>query len=266
MTHEEKSICPVCGKKKSRMAAHFAISHPELNPDDYGILTKIAAQSSGPVAAGAGDLLPPPGDPPELPNDPPAERGVSQAINTLLSHIEEQAATIKALNERTETITRELSAFQQNVGETFKTIPQVVNHSVTAHFDQLVAAAQARQAVASGDGEGQTNVEIQPPPPQPSNRPDLLAVMMQLAPFLQKVFAPEGSGGTDFDKIVKTFEGIDRLAELRQAPYRHGQEDTLRLLTTADKMGIPLQRVAEAYDQERHPKTQPGPAPASGTT
>ena len=261
MNREEKLPCPVCGKARSRMASHFASSHPELNPDDFGsigpeVREKAAREPDRP------DLTAPPG---------PAEgeagtggvaepSGLSLVMDRLLEHLDRQEETIRAQQARIDALSQDLQGFQSSVLQNLNQMPTLVNRAVTAHFDQIVAEAQARSGDLNLQGPG---METPTPGPADKQQPGRAMVEQILPLLLQSLLQPQPpQPAGDMEKMVKMFEGIDRLAELRQAPYRHGQEDTLRLLTTADKMGIPLGRVAEAWEQQHRARTQPGPAPA----
>ncbi len=261
MNREEKLPCPVCGKARSRMASHFASSHPELNPDDFGIIGPEVRERAAREPAGAdAPANPAPADT-EAPAGEPAEAsGLTLVIDRLLEHLDQQAETIQAQQARIEALSQDLQGFQTTVVQNLNQMPTLINRAVTAHFDQVLAEAQA----AAGDNPRQDPALPGATPGPAEKQRGGRAILEQLLPLLlQSVLQPQQpQPGGDLDRMVKMFEGIDRLAELRQAPYRHGQEDTLRLLTTADKMGIPLGRVAEAWDQQNRARTQPGPAPA----
>ena len=260
MNREEKMPCPICGKEKSRMSLHFASSHPDVNPDDYGIIGPEVKEGVPREPAG-----PDPGAPPAvteaepMAGEPAEASGLTLVIDRLLQHLDQQAETVRAQQSRIDALSQDLQGFQASVLQNLNQMPTLVNRAVTAHFDQIVAEAQSR----SGD-RGLQGPAMETPAPGPSETQGGKGVLEQFMPLLlQMLLQPQQTQPTgELDRMVKMFEGIDRLAELRQAPYRHGQEDTLKLLTTADRMGIPVSRVAEAWDQQNQVRAQPGPARA----
>jgi hypothetical protein len=147
MTRENRQICPVpgCGKRVQRLGAHFINSHPGMNANDFG--------------AGLAPLKPPGAQqvvPAAAPEPQQVDPGIAQSINKLLEHIEGQAAVIQAQQERIEALAKEQSTFQESVLKNFNDMPKMVDRSVTGHFDQILAEAQARQAGASGNGQQET--------------------------------------------------------------------------------------------------------------
>ncbi len=257
MNREEKMPCPICGKEKSRMSLHFASSHPDVNPDDYGIIgPEIRATPKPETVEPDLSASSKPAEAEAMAGQPAEPSGLNLVIDRLLEHLDRQAETIRAQQARMDALSQDLQGFQASVVQNLNQMPTLVNRAVTAHFDQIVAEAQSR----SGDHNLQSpGMEAPAPGPAETRGRGVLEQFMPL--LLQTLLQPQQTQPTgELDRMVKMFEGIDRLAELRQAPYRHGQEDTLKLLTTADRMGIPVSRVAEAWDQQNQPRTQPGPA------
>jgi hypothetical protein len=259
MTRENRQICPVpgCGKNVARFGGengHFAISHPDLDPNDFGLgLLPLAAPGAQQVVAPAAR------EPQQAGVDP----GLAQAIQSMLSHVESQAQIIKEQQERLEALAKEQSAFQESVLKNFNDMPKMVDRSVTGHFDQLLAEAQARQA-QGGNGQQETAVVTadgapMTQQPQPGKRPDLLALFTQLAPLFLGQNKPA-------DNIIGQLAMMKQIADVfNPLPgIMAGMQMMSTMITTSSRAGLSVdemakggQKVIDGLGQSVKPPTIP---------
>ncbi len=271
MSREEKSLCPACGKKKSRMAAHFAISHPDLDPNVYGIGTFAPSVAYAGPGVDPGDFgLDPPQPEAEdsRPADPLGDPAVGQAISSLLRHIEEQRAMVAGQQEQIQNLTAELSGFQASVLKNFNEMPKLVQGSVTAHFDQLIAEAQAR---AAGNGAQPAAVAPEDPPPTammaPAGAgPGRNAMLEQLLPvFLQAIAGGNKPAGGDLMQQITMLKTIaDAFNPMPN--ILAGMNMATTMFTAASRSGISPQDAAKGSEhliETMQPLTQPKWPPAA---
>jgi hypothetical protein len=252
MTREDRIKCPACGKIVARLEVHFRQSHPDLDPDTYGLVLGIPETPAEPVGSPefsrSADL---PADASESETEPdlvPPAFDMQAIMSPIVEAMKRQQQVINELQGQLLQQQKDAAEFQQSVVGHLNGLPNLVDRSLTQRLDQLAGQYQSQQEGMPDMGPDMPGAAAPSPRPNPSaamaSDPKAQMLMQLLPVIAQKLLAPEpAQGGTDFDKMVKLLEGVDKIAEMRQAPYRNGFDDALKLLTTANRMGVPTEKI-----------------------
>ena len=251
MTREDRLICPVpgCGKRVARLEVHFRQSHPDLNPDDYSITLGLLPAGPDPALSAAAEDDPPTElDPDPEPEDPPQPSAASAApavdFQAALAPMADMIRQLGAANAQLQAQLlqqqKEMAEFRQSVIAGLNSVPAIVDKSLTQRLDQV--AAEYQQSLGMTPPEAQPNAN---PMAAAAGDPKMSLLTHLLPALVEKLFKPEPTrpAESEFGKLLELLRGADAIAEMRQAPYRNGFDDALKLLTTANRMGVSTEKI-----------------------
>ena len=188
------------------------------------------------TAGSAGDA-PNPGDPPASAPEPGPEPDPLQSTMVMLADIiKQQGAAMAQLQGQLQQQQKDFAEFQQSVVANFNSLPNIVEHSLTARLDQLSAQYQQQQAsgVAGADPTGAGPAQIAQDPKG--------ALVANLLPILLQKFLGGGEQQNGMGQLVGQLQGLGQLmntiGEMQRTPWMQGAKFVTDVFATGARIGL----------------------------
>lgn len=213
--------CPVCKKPCKNLTSHMRAQHPDYQPQ------------------GALGPPPPPAPPAEAEATPPVP-DYSEVIAGLMGQLEAQGKVIAQLNQRLEEMGQSTAQVLSQMAKQFD--PTQIDLMVQQRVDQ--AASEFMSLLPRGIQSAQGDQSQAPGVPSRSSRfAEIAAIAQALGPLL----GVGQQAQPNLSAIQAQFAAFKSIADLFQAPYSNGVRDTLNMITTAYKVGVPVENLSEAF-------------------
>lgn len=249
MTREDRIKCPACSKVVARLEVHFRQSHPDLDPDAYGLVLGIpetpAEPAGSPELAQSADL-PAEASEPETETVPPAF-DMQAIMSPIVEAMGRQQQVINDLQAQLLQQQKDAADFQQSVVGHLNGLPQLVDRSLTSRLDQLTAEYQQQQPAPDA---GQTPASN--PAAAMANDPKMGLLTSVIGPLLQRLMAPappeNNLGG--INGLVATIKGVteaaNAIASMQRGPWMEGAKFASDIYYNASRSGLGIDKSADA--------------------